>query len=758
MRILELSLRNYRVFEEVDLELPARVIGIFGPNGAGKSSLVESIGFACFGMARTHRDQIRTGGVLTDCVVRLVFEHGGSQYEVRRTIRGRNHQTEAELFVGDRQLAAGVTEVGQAVQGLLHMDVHVFRASVFAEQKQLDAFSDVTKAKRKEMVLRLLGIRPVDQARTAARKEARDTRTAAEKLTGTLPDAAEQEAKLAEATAAAEEAAVRAAGAATALADAEARATEAERAFMASDEVRQRVDRLGVERRGLDRQIEDLVGREVSLRQRIATMEAALETLPALERERAELADAPTRLAAGERAAEIGAEVARVEADLAALPEHDAAAALAGLQGAREGLRAAERSHTQAESDRQRADRELASAQATLDRAAEADPSQPCPTCGRPLGEDFEGYLAHCRRAVRDAKQAATGAARALKEAAAALKAATAREADAVRVGEEARRGDESRGRLLAQAGELRERLAAATAAFDGAVPDLDGLRERAERAAELKELLAGLRAESKHLVAARADLEQAASDLEAARVGLAELDRQEADLAFEPEEHERLAKERSEAVRLLDQARTEERRASDAATSAAGEVAKLEARIREVAEIRERVGGLQDEARYIDRVSTLLEGFRTHLYGRIIPELSGEAQALFGELTSRAYDDLRIDPETLAIEIADGERYYPIERFSGSESDLANLALRVAISTHLSRMSGADIGMLVLDEVLASLDVERKDLFVQAMGRLASRFHQLFVITHAEQVKDQFPASIEVRPVGRRRSEAFLV
>jgi len=746
------------VFEEVDLELPARVIGIFGPNGAGKSSLVESIGFACFGMARTQRDQIRTGGVLTDCVVRLVFEHGGSQYEVRRRIRGRNHQTEAELFVGDRQLAAGVTEVGQAVQGLLHMDVHVFRASVFAEQKQLDAFSDVTKAKRKEMVLRLLGIRPVDEARTAARKEARDTRTAAEKLTGSLPDATEQQAALGEAKGAAEEAAARAEATAAGLAEAEARATEAERAFLASDEVRQRVDRLEVERRGLGRQIEDLVTREASLGERIVAMEADLESLPALERELAELGDAPARLSAGERAAELASEAARVEADLGALPEQDAAAALAGLEAAKKELRGAERAHTKAESDREGADRELESAQATLDRASEADPSEPCPTCGRPLGEDFEGYLAHCRRAVAGSKRAATSAARAQKEAAAALKVATAREADAVRAGEEARRGEEARGRLQAQAGELRDRLAAATEPFDGEVPDLDGLRERAERAAELKELLAGLRAESRHLVAARTDLEQAAAELEAARAGLAELDRQEAELGFEPEEHERLAKERSEAARLLDKARTEERRASDAATSAAGEVAKLDARIREVAELRERVGGLQDEARYLDRVSTLLEGFRTHLYGRIIPELSREAQALFGDLTSRAYDDLRIDPDTLAIEIADGERYYPIERFSGSESDLANLALRVAISTHLSRMSGADIGMLVLDEVLASLDIERKDLFVQAMGRLASRFHQLFVITHAEQVKDQFPASIEVRPVGRRRSEAVLV
>jgi DNA repair exonuclease SbcCD ATPase subunit len=45
----------------------------------------------------------------------------------------------------------------------------------------------------------------------------------------------------------------------------------------------------------------------------------------------------------------------------------------------------------------------------------------------------------------------------------------------------------------------------------------------------------------------------------------------------------------------------------------------------------------------------------------------------------------------------------------------------------------------------------------VQALGRLSGRFHQLFVVTHAEQIKDQFPASIEVRKTGRRRSEAVI-
>jgi len=113
MRVLELSLRNYRIFEEVDLELPARVIGIFGVNGAGKSTLMESIAFACYGVdaARTKKQEIRTHGVLTDCEVRLVFEHAGQPYEVRRTIRGKGHTPEAELFGGGMTLASGTTEV-----------------------------------------------------------------------------------------------------------------------------------------------------------------------------------------------------------------------------------------------------------------------------------------------------------------------------------------------------------------------------------------------------------------------------------------------------------------------------------------------------------------------------------------------------------------------------------------------------------------------------------------------------------------------
>jgi DNA repair exonuclease SbcCD ATPase subunit len=228
--------------------------------------------------------------------------------------------------------------------------------------------------------------------------------------------------------------------------------------------------------------------------------------------------------------------------------------------------------------------------------------------------------------------------------------------------------------------------------------------------------------------------------------------------LAFDGGEHERLRSARDEAEAALDAARDAERRASDERKDAEKLAAELAGALGQAKETQARVEELRTEARYVGRVVVLLDGFRDHLVARVGPELSREAEALFRELTNHEYDDLRVDEETLSIQIADGDTYFAIDRFSGSETDLANLALRVAISTHLSRVSGADVGMMVLDEVLASLDEERKDLMVQALGRLSSRFHQLFVITHAERVKDQFPASILVQKTGRRRSAAALV
>src|ERR671918_261221 len=287
MRVVELSLRNYRVFEEVDLEIPARVIGIFGENGAGKTTLVESVAFALYGVdaARTKKQEIRTHGVLTDCEVRVAFEHAGSQFEVRRSIKGRGHTPEAELYGGDLLLASGTTDV-------------------YAEQKQLDAFSDLGPARRKEMALRLLGIKPVDDARTFARREARATRESAGQLEDAVADIAALEAELKDSKDAAAEAAKGAKAAAVGLKTATTKAKAARKAFQEIDAARERVEKLTVQLRAKIEQREAVVERGEELAERAEGIRERLAVLPALQDELERAGDVESRLRAGTRLAD----------------------------------------------------------------------------------------------------------------------------------------------------------------------------------------------------------------------------------------------------------------------------------------------------------------------------------------------------------------------------------------------------------------------------------------------------------------------
>jgi DNA repair protein SbcC/Rad50 len=760
VRVLELSLRNFRVFEELDLELPARVIGIFGENGSGKSTLMESIAFACYGVdaARTKKNEIRTHGVLTDCSVAMAFEHGGQQYEVQRTIKGRGHTPEAELFAGDLSLASGTTDVDAEIRRLLHMDLHVFRSSVFAEQKQLDAFSDLRPGERKQMALRLLGIKPVEEARTAVRREAKAATESATQLAGALGDLAALEAELKDAKESAVERKKGAKAAAEALKAATSAAKQAASAFEEVDAQRQRAEKLTVQLRSQTEQRDAVLEQHEGLSRRIRQLAEAIGELPDLEAELDRLGDVGERLVAATRFADAAAKLAAAEADLETMPEVNVGSADTELASANEVFAAARSVSAQAEAERRLRASALTEANDRLARAADADPSQPCPTCGRPLGDDFAGYVKHCRAAVADAKRAASAAEKSAKAAASSLGKAEKAHEVASAGSSSAREAQARRTRLAERVDAGRLELDELARIFEGEVPDVDALRSQAADAKALSKRIAELGADRKHLASTEKDLGAVEERLEALGRELASLAEEAERIAFDAGRYELLRLALRDAGDALDVARDAERTASDGWKEADKRVSELTGALNQAKETESRVGELRSDARYLERVAMLFNGFRDHLVARVGPELSREAETLFRELTAHAYDDLRVDEETLSIQIADGDAYFPVERFSGSETDLANLALRVAISLQLSRMSGADVGMLVLDEVLASLDEERKDLMVQTLGTLGSRFHQLFVVTHAERVKDQFPASIEVRTIGRRRSTASLV
>jgi DNA repair protein SbcC/Rad50 len=199
----------------------------------------------------------------------------------------------------------------------------------------------------------------------------------------------------------------------------------------------------------------------------------------------------------------------------------------------------------------------------------------------------------------------------------------------------------------------------------------------------------------------------------------------------------------------------SEARRAADGASYAAKAAADA------LAVAEKQHAALADEAetsRHLGRLSDLLNAFRTNVVATVGPRLSAQAAELFAEFTDHEYDLLQVDPETYEIQIVDGGRPFGMDRFSGSEIDLANLALRIAISEHVRFQSGGAVGLLVLDEVFGPLDEDRKERMLLALERLRARFGQVLVVTHANEIKEQLPSAIEVVKLPGRRATARVI
>jgi len=136
-------------------------------------------------------------------------------------------------------------------------------------------------------------------------------------------------------------------------------------------------------------------------------------------------------------------------------------------------------------------------------------------------------------------------------------------------------------------------------------------------------------------------------------------------------------------------------------------------------------------------RDAGLLNDFKRYLISRIGPLLAYYASSFFDVFTEGKYKQMEID-ENYDIYIYDQGEKFSINRFSGGEEDLANLALRLAISQVIAeRSGGVDFQFIVLDEIFGSQDRQRRLNVLHTLGELSSQFQQVILITHIEEIKD---------------------
>ena len=409
------------------------------------------------------------------------------------------------------------------------------------------------------------------------------------------------------------------------------------KAFDEADHVRQRVERLTVEITTRTEQRDQLQERHDQLSHRLEGLRMEMEVLPALEAELAAIEGASDLLAAARALVAERRKLAKAEAELGALPVPGVDASLAQLEAAAASLDAARTALARCRATAEHAASMLTAADDRLARAGEADPTQPCPTCGQELGDDFATYIQHCKEEHR---AAAKGVADTRKELVATEKSARRAEAAhrvAATAGERARQVADTRTSAELRVEEFRGTVAELRSPFGDEDPDVAALEVAVGRERELRERASELRAHAKQRTQTEKDADDVAAQLKSISERLGGLVAEAQDLAFDPARHAELRDALRDVERALEGARTAERDALADLADADKVVARLTGQLEQAKETEARASELREESRLLDRVAVLLDGFRDHLVARVGPELSREAEALFRELTNRS-------------------------------------------------------------------------------------------------------------------------
>ena len=179
-------------------------------------------------------------------------------------------------------------------------------------------------------------------------------------------------------------------------------------------------------------------------------------------------------------------------------------------------------------------------------------------------------------------------------------------------------------------------------------------------------------------------------------------------------------------------------------------ELLSLENKIKSKKDNEEKVEKLSSEVFYLDIKINLLRDYAIYLLAFLKPKIELLASDYFNIITNWKYTSISLTSD-YTVEID----YKTIDLYSGWEQDLANLCLRLALGQNLSlTSSGNQINFLILDEVLWSQDTSRQENIMNSLKKLESKFSQIILISHVDELRDFASNLIEIRQKNREESE----
>jgi len=688
MILKNLALKNFRKFKNATIEFPDGVTGVIGLNGAGKSTIFEAIAWVLYGSvaARTSADQIKRHGALHSdpCRVELEFVFEDDNYRIIREMSGKHLIASATATVNGKIAATGAEVVSRYVQKKLGMDFKSFFTSIFAKQKELNALSTMIASERRPLILKMLGIDSLDDVIKEIKSDKRDKDALIERLNQDLVD----------------------------------------------ETGKNKIESYKDEIKNLERKNEEIVLLIKQSKEKILTFKKELKILETnyldskkeyekINERKEKLAEKKTLF---ENKKKLQDEIKNLKEKIVERQKiiEKEKKKLDSFKNLEDNIKSTEKRLNKIDIQIEKSVKKIEQKKTLADRIKKdisdidskkkniekLGPDAKCPTCNRVLGDQRNKLLKNFDEDKRKKE----------KEIESFLK-------DVKKEQEEKDKFSREQQALLKKRNYLQTQL-----------------REKEKIDTTLENISAEIKREKS---------EMESKDRELKKIGV---------IAFDVKEFEIVKKQVEEFYKkyqssldvfgekkdLLAELNLDLEKKEGEKKLLSQEIKNLKEIFLQLEEFKKQIKEEKKTVHYLGMLSEVMTSFRTYLISRIRPTLSSYSSDFFERLTDGKYRELELD-ENYTLLVYDNGNAYGIERFSGGEEDLANLCLRLAISEVITERAGGVFNFIILDEIFGSQDMFRRQNIMRALNGLSSKFRQIFLITHVEDVKNDMENIIYV-------------
>ena len=789
MILSKLHLENFKKYTTYDIEFGEGLIGIIGKNGSGKSTIFEAILFALYGefKDRGNKELVRNSNasIKDAVVVELEFEFESTEYKVLREFRGKAMSANAKLFKNGELTTTGAKEVTSGIVNLTKMSKDAFMHTLFASQKELTSLSTLKNEDRKKMIRRLLGLEKIDfiekELVEKSRELKREISAFAEVLLG------EREVKLKQ-----EQIQNHKTTKENLSKEEKVKAEELEHIKHREQEIKKELDVFAKTKELKQKLFSELallknsknseVMNQVKLIAENHELEHKQEESKKLEPLRAEYLNLQGQLKEQEKLKEFHLKREGLQKEQVQLREQykKAKADIQTLEKACEmyeqhifDMKNLEQDLSIREDNieikhtiEQELLLEMAAEQRIIDetnkkidKLKELDKDSACPTCTRPLLEEYDNVMNSLVDTVNGTHQKKidehkTQLKNVQEQKSKLIEQKKLKEKEHLELSKQinliqSKQKDlkqaQEHFKLIEQKGlknqeELKEleKFSYNEKIHNDIKTNLDSMEHEYKHAKTLETELIRFPLVKKELLDVNKKIEELDKAQKKKEVDFKQVVYNDVKHQTKIEEHDSQLKVVESKTTLLNEIKVQ-------CAKIDGEIKTIQAALDNNESQLKKVQTKKDDLKDYDKIKTSLSEFKTKLNAKIAPRISAIASQMYSQITKGKYQHIEVSNDFDFFIYDEGKRY-PIERFSGGEIDLANLVLRIAISKTLTELSGASsIGFLAFDEVFGSQDEARRMEILEAFHTIKEQYRQIFLISHEMEIKEMFERVVEL-------------